>query len=69
MIQMRERIVESCYINGQNLPVAMILRLVRDPLRHAAKSGRFRANPILVLLAVIVSLTAGTFLIFSFGAK
>ncbi len=46
---------------------ASLLRQIEDPLRPLTENGRFRLNPILLLLVVILALAAGTFLFFSFG--
>ena len=44
-----------------------LLRLVEDPLKPRDEHGRFRVNPILLLLAfVFLRLPSGTFLLFSF---
>jgi len=43
-----------------------LLRWIEDPLRPKTDKGNLRINPILVLLAVMVLLTGGTFLFFSF---
>lgn len=45
---------------------ASLRRRFEDPLKPRNENGRFRANPILVLLAVLVTFGAGTFLFFSF---
>ncbi|MGE5110921.1 MAG: hypothetical protein ACM3JB_08710 [Acidobacteriaceae bacterium] len=45
--------------------VPTLLRWVEDPLRPRTDRGRFRINPILVLLAVMALLAGGTFLFFS----
>ena len=41
-----------------------LLRWIEDPLRPRTDKGNLRINPILVLLAVMVLLAGGTFLIF-----
>ena len=41
-------------------------RWIEDPLKPRTNEGNPRVNPILVLLAVIVLLAGGTFLVFSF---
>jgi len=46
---------------------ASLLRQIEDPLRPRTENGRLRLNPILLLLALILMLAAGTFLSFSFG--
>ena len=45
----------------------VLLRLVEDPLKPRDEHGRFRVNPILLLLAIVVlALALGTFLLLSF---
>ena len=46
---------------------ASLLRQIEDPFRPRDENGRLRLNPILLLLALILVLAAGTFLLFSFG--
>jgi len=45
-----------------------MLRLLEDPLKPRNQEGRFRVNPILLLLAALAVVTIGTFLYFSFAA-
>jgi hypothetical protein len=42
-----------------------LLRRIEDPLKPQTAAGRLRINSILVLLASLAVLAAGTFLIFS----
>lgn len=42
-----------------------ILRRIEDPLRPRNEDGRFRVNPILLLLAVLAALALGVFVFFS----
>ena len=44
-----------------------LLRQIENSLRPRTEDGRLRLNPILLLLALILVLAAGTFLSFSFG--
>ena len=39
-----------------------LLRWIEDPLKPKTKQGKFRINPILVLLLGLAALAAGTFL-------
>jgi len=41
------------------------LRWIEDPLKPRTDSGKFRFNRILILLAALAMLAAGTFLFFS----
>ena len=42
-----------------------LLRSIEDPLKPRTKPGKFRINPILVLLAAMAALAAGTCLVFT----
>ena len=64
---MRERLMELHAHDPAGRLFASLLRLIEDPLRPRDENGRLRLNPILVLLAVVLVLTTGTFLFFSFG--
>lgn len=44
---------------------SIMLRLIEDPLKPETRAGRLRINPILVLLAALAVMAAGTFLFFS----
>jgi hypothetical protein len=66
-LRMRDRIVESCDADREELPGAMLARLAGDPLRPVSRKGRFRMNPVLVLLIALGALTALAFLFFSSG--
>lgn len=64
---MRERFRE---FHAQDLEARLLANLERqieDPIRPRAENGRTRLNPILLLLALILALAAGTFLFFGFG--
>lgn len=41
------------------------MRWIEDPLRPRTKQGKFRINPILVLLLSLAALAAGTCLFFT----
>jgi hypothetical protein len=43
----------------------VLLTWVEDPLKPRDEHGRFRVNPILLLLAIVCALVFGTFLFFS----
>ncbi len=47
--------------------LSSLVRLTEDPLRPRTEDGRFRLNPVLLLLAAILALAVGTFLVLSFG--
>ena len=42
-----------------------LLRSIEDPLKPKTEGERLRVNPILVLLALLAVMAAGTFLFFS----
>jgi hypothetical protein len=65
--QMRDRIWEFYAREPEECLGNRLLRAVEDPLRPRDEHGRFRPNPILVLLTAILALAAGTFLFFSLG--
>ena len=64
---MCERLRELNAQESEDRILGSILRRIEDPLQPRSKSGRFRVNPFLLLLAVIAVLTIGAFLYFSFG--
>jgi hypothetical protein len=65
--RMRERLQGFHVQDPEERLFSRLLRLIEDPLRPRTDDGRFRLNPILLLLAAILALAVGTFLIFSFG--
>ena len=65
--RMRERLMEFHAHDPEARLFASLLRQIEDPLRPRDENGRLRLNPILLLLALILVLAAGTFLFFSFG--
>jgi len=64
---MRERLRELYAQDAEESLCASLLRRVEDPLKPRTENGGFRVNPILLLLAAVLALAAGTFLYFSFG--
>jgi hypothetical protein len=46
--------------------LALLRRVIEDPLRPRNEKGRFRLNPILLLPAVLLTFSVATFLFFSF---
>ena len=63
----RERLREVYAQDPEARLLANLLRRVEDPLKPRTENGGFRLNPILLLLAAVLALAAGTFLSFSFG--
>ena len=47
--------------------LATLRHWIEDPLKPRTDNGRFRLNPILLLLAALTTFSAGAFLFFSFG--
>jgi hypothetical protein len=46
--------------------LASLRHWTEDPLKPRTENGSFRLNPILLVLAVLATFSAGTFLYFSF---
>jgi hypothetical protein len=65
--RMREHLREFHVQDPEARLFTSLLRQIEDPLRPRDENGRLRLNPILLLLALILVLAAGTFLFFSFG--
>jgi hypothetical protein len=65
--RMRERLMEFHAHDPEGLFFVSLLRQIEDPLRPRDENGRLRLDPILLLLALVLVLTTGTFLLFSFG--
>jgi hypothetical protein len=64
--QMHDRLIDCYTQNPKERFWGALLSLVEDPLKPRDEDGRFRVNPILFLLALILGLALGTFLLFSF---
>ena len=56
------------YLNDgcKDTVVAVLRRVIEDPLKPRNEMGGFRLNPILLLLAVLITFSVGAFLFFSF---
>ncbi len=63
---MQQRMVEFCARKNPDSPSAVILRLIRDPLRPAGDGG-FKTSPVILWTCIVAGLTFGLFLFFSFG--
>lgn len=64
--EMHDRLID-CYVQNQKERLCdALLRLVEDPLKPRDENGRFRVNPILPLLVLVLALASGTFLLLSF---
>ena len=64
--EMHDRLIDSYMQNPKERFCDALLRLVEDPLKPRDEDGRFRANPILLLLTLVLALASGTFLLLSF---
>ena len=64
--EMHDRLIDSYMQNPKERFCDALLRLVEDPLKPRDEDGRFRVNPILLLLSLVLALALGTFLLFSF---
>jgi hypothetical protein len=63
--RMRQRLRECFEQNPEEGLLGAFSRRIEDPLRPRDENGRFRLNPILLLLAVLIAFTTGAFLLFS----
>jgi hypothetical protein len=63
--EMRDRLIDFHMQNPKERLGDALLVWVEDPLKPRDAHGRFRANPILLLLAIVLALVFGTFLFFS----
>ena len=64
--EMRDRLNEFHLSNPKERIGDVLLRWVEDPLKPRDEDGRFRVNPILLLLSLVLALALGTFLLLSF---
>jgi hypothetical protein len=64
---MRERLQGYVAQDREETIIASLRHWTEDPLKPRTANGSFRLNPVLLLLAVLATFSAGTFLYFSFG--
>ena len=64
--EMHDRLIDFHMQSSKERCCDALLRLVEDPLKPRDEDGRFRGNPILLLLTLVLALALGTFLLFSF---
>jgi hypothetical protein len=62
---MRDRLMDFHQQNPREGLGNELLLYIEDPLRPRDEHDRFRVNPILLLLAVVLALAFGAFLFFS----
>ena len=63
---MRERLQSYLAQAREHTILASLRHWTEDPLKPRTENGSFRLNPILLLLAVLTTFSAGTFFYFSF---
>ena len=63
--EMHDRLIDFHLRNPKERIGDVLLMWVEDPLKPRDALGRFRVNPILLLLALVLALVFGTFLFFS----
>ena len=64
---LRERLQSYLAQEREDTILASLRHWTEDPLKPRTENGSFRLNPILLLLAVLATFCAGTFLFFSFA--
>jgi hypothetical protein len=65
VVAMMERLRELSAADRAERIRNSLQRWIENPLKPKTKEGKLRVNPILLLLAALVMLTASTFLFFS----
>jgi hypothetical protein len=63
---MRERLQSYLTQEREDTVLASLRHWIEDPLKPGNENGSFRVNPILLLLTVLTTFSAGAFLFFSF---
>jgi hypothetical protein len=63
---MRYRLQSYLDDGREDTVLASLKRVIEDPLRPRKEMGEPRLNPILLLLAVLITFSVGAFLFFSF---
>jgi hypothetical protein len=63
--EMHDRLIDFHRQNPREGLGDALLICMQDPLKPRDEHGRFRVNPILLLLAIVVTLVFGVFLFFS----
>jgi hypothetical protein len=62
--EMHDRLIDFVMQSPRERFCDALLRPVEDPLKPRDELGRFRVNPILLLLAIVFALVFSTFLFF-----
>jgi hypothetical protein len=63
--EMHDRLIDCHRQNPREGLGDALLLWLEDPLKPRDEHGRFRVNPILLLLAIVLALVFGAFLFFS----
>ncbi len=63
--EMHDRLIDFHTQNPKGRFCDALPRLVEDPLKPRDEHGRFRVNPILLLVTLVLALAFGTFLLLS----
>jgi hypothetical protein len=63
--EMHDRLIDCHRQNPREGLGDALLIWLEDPLKPRDEHGRFRVNPILLLLAIVLALVFGAFLLFS----
>ena len=63
--EMHDRLIDCHRQNPREGLGDALLIWLEDPLKPRDEHGHFRVNPILLLLAIVLALVFGTFLLFS----
>jgi hypothetical protein len=63
--EMHDRLIDCHRQNPREGLGDALLIWLEDPLKPRDEHGRFRVNPIILLLAIVLALVFGAFLLFS----
>jgi hypothetical protein len=66
---LRERLQSYLAKEREDTILASLRHWSEDPLKPRTENGSFRLNPILLLLAVLATFSAGAFLYFCFRGR
>jgi hypothetical protein len=63
--EMHDRLMDFYMQNSKERFCEVLQRLLEDPLKPRDEQGRFRVNPIVLILTLVLALVFGTFLLFN----
>jgi len=66
-VSMHERLSKFLTEDQEDRLRGHIVRRLRDPLKPRTSDGRFRVNPLLLMLVSVALIGVGIFLFFSYG--